>query len=137
MDGEIRTGAGAARESQAIPAKIMAPMQIGSAVVYVARTEGEIVAVEDDRIRPVAPLSPAQAFESAGEILRECVRVIGERIETLGDKARPDQVTVEFSLTFEVKGKASIVPVFVTAESTAQTGLKVTALWKRAGAAAE
>jgi hypothetical protein len=38
---------------------------------------------------------------------------------------------VEFSLTFEVKGKASIVPVFVTGESSVQSGLKVTALWKK------
>lgn len=130
MGDEIRT-LGSAAGATPEPTNIMVPMQIGSATVYVAQSAGGGVAVEDDRIRPVAALSPAQAFESAGDILRECVRVIGERFENLAEKARPDQVTVEFSLTFEVKGKASIVPVFVTGESSAQTGLKVTAVWKR------
>lgn len=132
MDGEITAGTNLSPHAESAPSKTMVPMQIGSATVYVVQTVGETLTVEDDRIRPVAPLSPAQAFESAGEILRECVRVIGERIDNLADKARPQQVTVEFSLTFEVKGKASIVPVFVTGETSAQTGLKVTALWKRA-----
>ena len=50
--------------------------------------------------------------------------------EALGAKARPDQMSVEFSLNFEVKGKAALIPVFVTGETGAQTGLKVTALWK-------
>ena len=130
MGGEITARADIAQTNQGGPARIMVPMQIGSATVYVVQTEGAGPAVEDDRIRPVGALSPSQAFESAGEILRECVRVIGERIENLSEKARPQQVTVEFSLTFEVKGKASIVPVFVTGESSVQSGLKVTALWK-------
>lgn len=123
-DGDIRTSTGQEE------AKVFVPMQVGSATVYV-QTSSEGARVEDDRIRPVAPVDPRQVFESAGEILRECVRVIGERIENLGDRAKPGQVTVEFSLSFEIKGKASIIPVFVTGESTAQTGLKVTAVWKR------
>jgi len=131
MEGEIQAGLKIAPDSQATPTKVMVPMQIGSATVYLVQTPEESVTVEDDRIRPVAPPSPAQAFESAGEILRECVRVMGERFENLTDKARPEELTVEFSLTFEAKGKASIVPVFVTGETSAQTGLKVTAVWKR------
>ena len=132
MDGEIRAGLNIASDTQVDRAKVLVPMQVGSATVYVTQTPDASVTVEDDRIRPVAPISPAQAFESAGEILRECVRVMGERFENLADKAHPDELTVEFSLTFEVKGKASIVPVFVTGETSAQSGLKVTAVWKRA-----
>jgi hypothetical protein len=131
MGEEIRAGMNIAPGTDAARTKIMVPIQIGSATVYVMQTPDASVLIEDDRIRPVAPLSPAEAFESAGKILRECVRVMGEHFENLADKARPEQLTVEFSLTFEVKGKASIVPVFVTGETTAQTGLKVTAVWKR------
>jgi hypothetical protein len=105
-------------------------MQVGNAVVYVEQF-GELVAAEsDDQIRAVAAPSPREAFETAGEILRECVRVIGERIEALGAKAKPDQMSIEFSLNFEVKGKAALIPVFVTGETGANTGLKVTAVWK-------
>ena len=42
----------------------------------------------------------------------------------------PQEITVEFSLSFQVKGKASLIPMFVTGETGAQTGLKVTAKWK-------
>jgi len=103
---------------------------VGSATVWIEQ-ESDPAVVEDDRIRPVAAPSPEAAFETAGEILRECVRLVGDRIANLADKTRPQEVTIEFSLTFEVKGKASIIPVFVTGESTAQTGLKVSAVWKR------
>ncbi len=135
MDGDIRVDASLVRETEAVPAKIMVPMQVGSATVYVVQREAGAIAAEDDAIRPVAPLSPSQVFESAGEILRECVRVVGESFENLAETARPQQVSVEFSLSFEVKGKASIVPVFVTGESSAQSGLKVTAVWTRAARA--
>jgi len=105
-------------------------MRVGSATVYV-EDYGESALIEvDDRLRPVAPPSPQEAFGSAGEILRECVRVIGERVDALAVKARPQEISVEFSLSFEVKGKAALIPVFVTGETGTETGLKVTAVWK-------
>jgi len=108
-------------------------MQVGNAIVYIERT-GPPVEVQTDEIYPVAPLSPQAAFDAASEVLRECVRVVGDRLETLAEK-HPQEITVEFSVTFEVKGKASLIPVFVTGETGAQTGLKVTAKWKRPEAA--
>ena len=108
----------------------LVPIQVGNAIVYVEQFGEPAVIESDDRIRPVAPLSPQNIFENAGEILRECIRVMGEKIESLAATARPQQITVEFSLTFEVKGKASVIPVLVTGEAAAHTGLKVTALWR-------
>jgi len=56
------------------------PIRVGSATVYIKEV-GEPALIEmDDQVRPVAPPSPQEVFESAGEILRECVRVIGERV---------------------------------------------------------
>jgi Trypsin-co-occurring domain 1 len=72
-----------------------------------------------------------EAFQIGSDILRECVRVIGERIEMMAEKARPNKVVVEFSISFEVKGKASIVPIFLTGETGGKTGLKITAEWAR------
>lgn len=112
------------------PARRLIPMQIGNATVYVEEVGAPLV-IESDDIRPVAPPTPGEAFEKAGEILHECVRVLGERVEALAAKARPDVVTVEFSLSFEVKGKASLIPVFLTGETGLQTGLKVSAVWNK------
>jgi Trypsin-co-occurring domain 1 len=130
MSDAIRSGTGPNLQSSGSPIRRLVPMQVGSAVVYVEQVGEPAVAEEDDRIRPVAVPTPQEAFENAGEILHECVRVIGEKIEALGAKARPDQMSVEFSLNFEVKGKAALIPVFVTGETGAKTGLKVTAMWK-------
>ena len=115
------------------PGKVMVPMQVGSATVYVVGS-GDARVVEDDRIRPVSPISPQEAFQAAGEFLHECVRLVGEKVETLAEKARPHEVAVEFSLSFEVTGKASVIPIFVTGETSAHTGLKVKAVWKPDGA---
>jgi hypothetical protein len=106
-------------------------MRLGSAIVYIEQVGDPGVIEADDQVRPVAPPTPEEAFERAGDILRECVRIIGERVEALVTRARPQEITVEFSLTFEVKGKAALIPIFVTGETGAQTGLKVTAVWKR------
>ena len=104
-------------------------MKIGNATVYVEQV-GEPVTVEaDESIRLVRPPSPQEAFEAAGQILHECVRVLGDRIGTLAEKARPQQIIVEFTLSFQVKGAAAIIPVFLTGEATTKTGLKVTAVW--------
>lgn len=131
MSDEIRAEGISKSLSESLSPRRLFPMQIGNAIVYIEQT-GEPATLEtDDRIRPVAPPGSQEAFESAGQILHECVRVLGERIGTLAEKTRPQQISVEFSLSFEVKGKAAVIPVFITGEATTQTGLKVTAVWDR------
>ena len=127
--GEIRAGANPVGV-EPIQERVIVPMQVGSATVYVVQSEPPAAIVEDERIRPVAPLSPQQAFQAAGEFLHECVRIIGEKVDTLAGNAKPQEVSIEFSLSFEVKGKASLIPVFVTGETATSTGLKVKAVWK-------
>ena len=111
------------------PTRRLVPLQIGNAIVYVEHVGEPVVIEADDSIRPVALPRPQEVFENAGEILRECVRVIGDRIGAMTEKAQPAEIVVEFALSFEVKGKASVIPVFVTGETGVQTGLKVTAKW--------
>jgi len=108
------------------------PMKVGGATVYVEQSSVPAIVEEDDRIRPVAP-DPREVFESASEILRECVRVVGERVEAIAERAAPRKVTVEFSLSFKATGKATLIPIFVTGETGAEAGLKVTAVWQRQG----
>ena len=131
MNGEIRVGDSSPMPSESAPIRRIVPMRVGNATVFVEEVGEPVMIDVGDQVRPVAPPSPQEAFENAGEILHECVRVLGERIEALAAKARPQEITVEFSLSFEVKGQASLIPVFVTGESSAQTGLKVTSVWKR------
>src|SRR4051794_6524915 len=125
MSDEIRIGNSSHALSEGMPTRRLVPMQVGSATVYIEEVGDAALIEVDDQVRPVAPPSPQEAFEKAGEILRECVRVIGERVEALAAKARPDEITIEFSLCFEVKGKAALIPAFVTGETGVQTGLKV------------
>lgn len=113
------------------PVRRLIPMQVGKATVYIEQI-GESAEVQtDDSIYPVAPPTPGEVFENAVEVLQECVRVVGAKLETLATKAMPQEVTVEFSLTFQARGKMTLVPVFVTGETGVETGLKVTALWRR------
>lgn len=130
MNDEIRTGQLPASLGNDKGIRHLVPMKVGNATVFVEQV-GEAVAIESDEIRTVSPPSPEDAFEKAGEILHECVRVLGERIEALATKARPSEVSIEFSLNFEAKGKTSIIPIFASAEAGIQTGLKVTAVWKQ------
>lgn len=104
-------------------------MQVGSATVYVEQAGEPLQIQTDDRFYPVSPPSTKEAFEEASKILQECVRVVGERVEGLAGKAMPKEVTVEFTLTFEATGKAQLIPVLLTGEAKAVTGLKVTAVW--------
>ncbi len=127
----MRDGGNAMGEEELTPVQRLVPMHVGGAIVYVEQVGGPASVEGQDDIRPVAPPAPGEAFQSAGQILHECVRVIGEQVEGLEAKARPDEITVEFSLSFEVKGRASLIPIFVTGEAGAQTGLKVKATWKR------
>lgn len=106
----------------------LVPLQIGNATVYVEVVGAAEVA--DDAIRPVAP-TPRQAFEAAVEFMKECVRTVGDNIEQLAGKALPQELEIEFSLTFDAKAKGALIPVLVTTEHGLQTGLKVKAVWKR------
>lgn len=126
-----RTGKKAAAPPAVLPQRRLVPVEVGSATVWIEQVAEPAAVDEGDRVRPVSAPSPEKAFETAGEILRECVRLVGERVANLAEKSRPQEVSVEFSLTFEVKGKAAVIPVFVTGETAAQTGLKVSAVWKR------
>src|SRR5262249_25520170 len=118
-------------EQGAQPARVrdFVPMRVGSATVFVEAIGETELATPADEIYTVAPVSPQEAFRIASEFLQECVLLVGERVEGLTEN-RPSEVSIEFSLTFQVKGKASIIPVFVTSEAGAQTGLKVKAVWK-------
>lgn len=133
MSDEIGFGGdGGTRRAASTPQRQLVPMKVGGATVFVEQV-GEPLEVETDEIYPVAPLSPTEAFEKAGEALQECVRVVGEKVEGLAGKAMPREVTVEFTLSFEATGRAQLIPVFLTGETKAQTGLKVTAVWGKAG----
>lgn len=130
MSDEIRAGGIHDSLSESMPMRRLIPMQVGKATVYVEQVGEPVVAEADDRIRPVAP-SPKEAFEKAVEVLQECVHVVGEKVETLVEKARPREITVEFTLTFGATGRMALIPILVTGETTASTGLKVTAVWRQ------
>jgi hypothetical protein len=106
-------------------------MKVGSAWVYVEQI-GEGAPVEaDDEIYAVSAPSPEEAFQTASDLIRELVHVVGERITQVAEAARPAEISVEFSLTFEAKGKASFIPILVSAEAGATTGLKISAVWRK------
>jgi hypothetical protein len=106
-------------------------MQVGNATVYIEGA-GEAAEIEPtDRIYAVALPSPKEAFENALEVVKECVGVMGTRLEELAEKLRPQELSVEFSLAFEGAGKAQVIPLLVTAETKGSTGLKITAKWRR------
>jgi hypothetical protein len=106
-------------------------MKVGDAVVYVEQSLDEPVVETVTELRAVAaPPSATEAFEKASEAIRECVRIVGDRIEGLRETAKPKEVSVEFSLGFEARGKASFIPILVQAEAAANTALKVTAVWE-------
>lgn len=108
----------------------LVPMKVGRATVYVVQTGDASIVTDDREIYTVAP-NPREIFDSAVDVIRECVTKIGEGVEALAEKAMPRELTVEFSLTFEAKGKTAILPVFVTAEHGVGAGLKISAVWKR------
>ncbi len=131
MGDDIRAAIPTPAPLEAPAARRLVAMQVGQAIVYVEQAGPAVTAEADDLVRPVAALNPQQAFDHAGAIVRECVRVIGERLDAIALNVRPDELSVEFSLSFDVSGRASVVPVFITGETKAQTGLKITARWKR------
>jgi hypothetical protein len=109
------------------------PMKVGMATVYIVQTgDAHIVSGDggEDEIYTVAP-DPREVFDKAVDVIREGVRKIGASVEALAGKAMPQELTVEFSLTFEAKAKGSIIPILVTAEHGLGAGLKISAVWKR------
>jgi hypothetical protein len=105
------------------------PMKIGDATVYVEQT-GPEPEVESNEFYPVAAPDPAEAFQKASDAIRECVRIIGERVKHVAADAKPQEISVEFSLGFEAKGRASFIPILVQAEASATTAVAVKAVWK-------
>jgi hypothetical protein len=110
-------------------------MKVGSAVVFVEQTGARAVVEASDEIYVVASPTPEEAFDKASEAIRECVRIVGERIADLAAAAKPSEITVEFSLGFEASGQASFIPILFQAKATATTALKVSAVWKLDGQA--
>lgn len=128
VDEEVRLGTGGEEAGTAAKRRLV-PMRVGAAAVYVELT-GDPPSIEgDDEIYAAAAKDPADVFGAAGRVLEEVVRVMGERVAALGERARPDQVSAEFSLSFEAGGKAHLIPVLFTGETKAVSGLKITAVW--------
>lgn len=129
MSDTIGFGGDAESRPDSAQARQFVPMRVGDATVFVEQTGERTEVALSDEIYAAAPSGPDEAFEKAGEILQECVRVVGERIDRLAQKAKPKEVTVEFALSIEATGKAQLIPVLLTGETKAATGLKVTAVW--------
>jgi hypothetical protein len=128
MTDEIRPSGGSGSSRDLVSKRELVPLPVGTAVVYVEATN-DLLVRDDGRIRAVS-LDPREAFERAGDALSECVRVIGDRLAHVRKVSAPDEVTVEFTLTFEVEGKANIVPVLITGKAKTTSGIKITANWK-------
>jgi hypothetical protein len=119
-------GAGARAPVRAVP------MKVGDATVFieVVGEPLELEVPEGAEFEAVGGLDPAEAFEKASDALKECVKIVGERLEELQDKMGPDEVGVEFTISFDVEGQARIIPVLLTGKAKTAMGVKVTALWK-------
>lgn len=131
MDDDIVAGGVGDTAAEEWPARRLIPMKVGTATVFVEQM-GQAPSVEvDDDIYPVGAPGLSQAFDLASHAVSECVRLLGGRYEQVDEAIRPQEMTVEFSLSFDAKGRTSIIPVFVTGEAGVQTGLKVSAVWRR------
>jgi len=129
-------GSGAMYGEQAPPRRL-AKLHIGDAVVYIEPVGGPVtVGNEDDDEKLFAAGAQSyddikdNAFDSALVAVRESIRSMGKHLRDISTDLRPQETTVEFSLTFDVKGRATPIPLFITAESKLHTGLKVTATWR-------
>jgi NTP-dependent ternary system trypsin peptidase co-occuring protein len=131
MSDMIRAGTGSigAPMPEPAPSRRLVPIQVGKAIVYIEQIGEPVIIEADDRIHPVAP-DTKEVFENAVEVLQQCVHVVGEKVETIVEKIRPQEITVEFTLSFEATGKIAVIPILVTGETKGSTGLKVTAVWK-------
>lgn len=107
----------------------LVPMKVGNADVWIEAPDETITLQARPGFRAVG-LDPTEAFAKASDALRECVSVVGQRLDNLADTLAPDEVGVEFTITFDVEGKANIVPVLLTGKAKTSMGVKVTALWR-------
>lgn len=132
MADEIGYGGASEPPASDAPTRTLVPLQIGTATVYVEQVGAPAAVAGGEEIHVVAAVDPRQAFQTASEFLRECVATMGERLSKLSEYG-PQEVSIEFSLSFEATGKAQLIPIFVTGETKAATGLKVKAVWKPGG----
>jgi Trypsin-co-occurring domain 1 len=126
MQDDINVG-GIAKSDSPVVARKLVPIKVGDAAIYIEQVGPQPEVEPGDDIHPVALPTPQEAFERAGDFLHECVRIFDERIRALATK--PREVAVEFSLAFQVKGKAHIIPVLLSGEAATQAGIKVSATW--------
>lgn len=131
MSDEVMAG-GVGEVDEQRPARRLVPVQIGMATVFIEQAGGPVELGEGDEVHPVALPGPQKAFEQAGDFLQECVGIFDARIRAL--VTRPQEVSVEFSLGFEVKGKATLIPILLSGETSTQAAIKVTARWYTATA---
>ena len=129
MDEEIIAG-GIGEVAEETPIRRLVPLQIGTATVFVELTPTPVEVDVGEEIHPVALPSPKEAFEQAGDLLQELVRIFDERVKAL--VKRPEEINIEFSLGFMVKGKATLIPVLLSGETAAQAAVKVSAKWSTA-----
>jgi hypothetical protein len=107
-------------------------MKVGDATVFieVVGEPLELDVPEGAEFEAVGGLDPGEVFEKASDALKECVKIVGDRLEELQGKMGPDEVGVEFTISFDVEGQARIIPVLLTGKAKTAMGVKVTALWK-------
>jgi hypothetical protein len=126
MDDEITAGGiGGLADRRSV--RRLVQVQIGNATVFVEQLGAPVEVDVGDEIHPVALPSPQEALERAGDLLQELVRIFDARIRALA--SRPKEVSVEFSLGFEVKGKATLIPILLSGETSTQAAIKVSAAW--------
>jgi hypothetical protein len=104
--------------------------RIGDAVVYVRISGPTLGVANEGEVRAVGAFDE-NPFDAAAKVIREGVKVIGNSIHGISEVLQPSELRVEFGFTFEAKGRASIVPVFLTGESSGGVTLKVLALWRK------
>jgi hypothetical protein len=113
----------------------LTPSAVGGVPIYVAGS-GDFELNEagpDGEIYAVARLNPAQAMEAGLDAVREFMRAVGSRMGEIAEAARPDEVTLAFSISFDAKG-GTVIPLLVTGEAGLSTGLSVNAVWRRSPA---
>jgi hypothetical protein len=130
---EVRAGGTDRRVDHAVPDELhLVAQQVGEATIYFRVSANTLVVANEPELRPVAGGIRSNVFDEAALVVGEGVKIIGQRIRDLPETLQPSELELEISFGFEVKGKATIVPVLLTGESTSNVGLKVTATWKQA-----
>lgn len=129
MDDEITAGGIGELADEGASRRLVA-VQIGTATVFIEQARAPVELDLGDEIHPVTLPSPKEAFEQAGDLLQEIVRSFDARVKALA--TRPEEVSVEFSLGFAVKGRATLIPILLSGETSAQAAIKVSAKWNTA-----